>query len=197
MPDPADSSRPGGETGEPSPTEHAAGSLESHEDKRAPETDQTAHVSGVSLARAHEVQEVNVRAILRFAVGLLVVLVVAQLVLWWVLTPTSGGFPVPQMELHPAKVTPVTVPGPGIEAQPALDRAAALAPAYERITSYGWLDEPNGIVYIPIDRAMELLVQRGLPASQNREPPDFALPPAYRLDSRGGQVTFATPNAQK
>ena len=29
--------------------------------------------------------------------------------------------------------------------------------------SYGWVDEKAGIVRIPIDRAMDLLVQRGLP----------------------------------
>jgi hypothetical protein len=29
--------------------------------------------------------------------------------------------------------------------------------------SYGWVDEKAGTVHIPIDRAMELIVQRGLP----------------------------------
>ena len=29
--------------------------------------------------------------------------------------------------------------------------------------SYGWVDEKAGTVHIPIERAMELLVQRGLP----------------------------------
>ncbi len=29
--------------------------------------------------------------------------------------------------------------------------------------SYGWVDQPAGVVRIPIDRAMELLAQRGLP----------------------------------
>jgi hypothetical protein len=29
--------------------------------------------------------------------------------------------------------------------------------------SYGWVDEKAGTVRIPIDRAMDLLVQRGLP----------------------------------
>jgi hypothetical protein len=29
--------------------------------------------------------------------------------------------------------------------------------------SYGWVDEKAGIVRIPIERAMDLLVQRGLP----------------------------------
>ena len=196
MPDTADPSKPGGENSEPLAPDQGVGSLESHEDKRTAETDQTAHVSGASLARAHEVQEVNVRAVLRFGLALLAVLVVAHLALWWVLTPQSNRFPIPRVQLPPAAVTPATVPGPGIEAQPALDRAAALAPAYEHISSYGWVDEQAGTVHIPIDQAKQLLVQRGLPARQDGKPPDFSLPPAYRLDSEGGQVTFATPTAQ-
>jgi hypothetical protein len=33
----------------------------------------------------------------------------------------------------------------------------------DTLYSYGWVDEKAGIVRIPIDRAMDLLVQRGLP----------------------------------
>lgn len=32
--------------------------------------------------------------------------------------------------------------------------------------SYGWVDQQGGVVRIPIDRAMELLAQRGLPTRQ-------------------------------
>ena len=31
------------------------------------------------------------------------------------------------------------------------------------LNSYGWVDKPGGAVHIPIDRAMELVAQRGLP----------------------------------
>ncbi len=33
----------------------------------------------------------------------------------------------------------------------------------QTLYSYGWVDEKSGIVRIPIDRAMDLLAQRGLP----------------------------------
>ena len=32
-----------------------------------------------------------------------------------------------------------------------------------KLNSYGWVDEKAGTVHIPIERAMELLAQRGLP----------------------------------
>jgi len=33
----------------------------------------------------------------------------------------------------------------------------------EQLNSYGWVDEKSGVAHIPIDRAMELIAQRGLP----------------------------------
>ena len=33
----------------------------------------------------------------------------------------------------------------------------------KQLYSYGWVDEKSGIVHIPIDRAMDLIAQRGLP----------------------------------
>jgi hypothetical protein len=33
----------------------------------------------------------------------------------------------------------------------------------KHLNSYGWVDEQSGVAYIPIERAMELTVQRGLP----------------------------------
>jgi len=39
---------------------------------------------------------------------------------------------------------------------------------------YGWVDQQAGVVHIPIDRAMQLLVQRGLPT----RPQAGAAPPS-------------------
>jgi len=40
----------------------------------------------------------------------------------------------------------------------------------DTLSSYGWVDQKSGTVRIPIDRAMDLLVQRGLPVrSQSDE----------------------------
>src|SRR5258706_15589837 len=33
----------------------------------------------------------------------------------------------------------------------------------DQLNSYGWVDENGGVAHIPIERAMELTVQRGLP----------------------------------
>src|SRR5438132_4494267 len=36
------------------------------------------------------------------------------------------------------------------------------------LNTYGWIDRENGVVHIPIQRAMDLVLQRGLPV----RPPD-------------------------
>jgi hypothetical protein len=36
-----------------------------------------------------------------------------------------------------------------------------------QLNSYGWVDERAGVAHIPIDRAMELIEQRGLPVCPN------------------------------
>ncbi len=38
------------------------------------------------------------------------------------------------------------------------------------LTTYGWVDRKNGIVHIPIDRAMDLILQRGLPTRPPEQP---------------------------
>ena len=40
----------------------------------------------------------------------------------------------------------------------------------QTLSTYGWVDQKAGTVRIPIDRAMDLLAQRGLPVRQAAEP---------------------------
>lgn len=65
-------------------------------------------------------------------------------------------------------------PAPRLQTQPFKDVYMLRQDAGERLESYGWADEANGIVHIPIDRAIDLTLQRGLPARSG--------------DSAGGQV---------
>jgi hypothetical protein len=57
-----------------------------------------------------------------------------------------------------------TPPAPRLQAQPGVDLAAYRAREQQRLHSYRWVDRSTGVVSIPIERAMELVVQRGLPA---------------------------------
>jgi hypothetical protein len=142
-------------------------------------------IDAASLASHYERDDVDVRAILWFAGGLLVALIIVQVVLFWMVRSWSGRPLSIQPQLAPSNATPVPVQGPGLDANPEAELDTLLGGEAERLSGYGWIDREGGVVRIPIERAMSLLVEEGLPAREG-EPPSFELAPAFRLDSSGG-----------
>ena len=59
-----------------------------------------------------------------------------------------------------------TPPAPRLEPDALLPRRRMVAEENAALTTYGWVDRDAGIVRIPIERAMELLAERGLPPSK-------------------------------
>ncbi|MGE3488813.1 MAG: hypothetical protein AB7N29_02315 [Vicinamibacterales bacterium] len=55
-------------------------------------------------------------------------------------------------------------PAPNLQMQPFKDVYMLRQGEADKLGSYGWVDKDGGIARIPIDRAMEMLLQRGLPA---------------------------------
>lgn len=55
-------------------------------------------------------------------------------------------------------------PAPNLQMQPFKDIYVLHEGEAQKLGSYGWVDKDGGVVRVPIDRAMELLLQRGLPA---------------------------------
>jgi hypothetical protein len=53
-------------------------------------------------------------------------------------------------------------PAPRLQIDPHADLARLRAAEAARLSSYGWMDRPSGVVRIPIERAMQLTAQRGL-----------------------------------
>jgi hypothetical protein len=62
-------------------------------------------------------------------------------------------------------------PEPRLQIAPREDLRELRAREEAELGSYGWIDKTNGLVRIPIDRAMNLLVQRGLPVRGDDDTP--------------------------
>jgi hypothetical protein len=62
-------------------------------------------------------------------------------------------------------------PAPHLQLSPHDDLVAWRAREDAELTSYAWVDRSNSIVRIPIDRAIELIAQRGLPTRSSNAPP--------------------------
>lgn len=62
-------------------------------------------------------------------------------------------------------------PAPRLQVAPEKDLAALREKASAELNNYGWIDKNAGVVRIPIARAMELTVQRGLPVRGQSDAP--------------------------
>jgi hypothetical protein len=127
----------------------------------------------------HETTDVNVRTVAwgLVSVGLLVVL--AALLLVGVFRYFAERAERQDPELHPLAAERPEPPGPRLQPDPAVDMRQMRQSEEQLLNSYGWVDRERGLVRIPIERAMELVEQRGLPARQ-AQPGQYAAPPPRR-----------------
>jgi hypothetical protein len=61
-------------------------------------------------------------------------------------------------------------PAPALQTSPAGDLRAQRSKEEATLGSYGWIDRQAGVIRIPIERAIELTAERGLPARGLKEP---------------------------
>jgi hypothetical protein len=76
-------------------------------------------------------------------------------------------------------------PSPRLQTQPYKDVMQLKAEQRGVLNSYGWIDKANGVVHIPIDRAMQLTIERGLPARAGGS----NAPSTFVEDSSAGRTT--------
>lgn len=74
-------------------------------------------------------------------------------------------------------------PAPNLQKQPFQDIFMLHQSEAARLGSYGWVDKEGGIARIPIDRAMEVMLQRGFPAR-----PEAPAPGGVIQDSSSGRT---------
>ncbi len=112
----------------------------------------------------HEASEgLSMRGILGFAVGLVVLWLAVQLGLVRVMGHYSARETSNLKTRPPMMATPLEINGPKLQGAPARDRVHEQEIQLKHINGYGWIDRQAGIVHIPIDRAMDILAERGLP----------------------------------
>ena len=112
--------------------------------------------------QAHEERDVNVRRLTLATLGLAVLLVGTLALIGWLFMAFEGEEQ--RSEGASALVeTQPEPPEPRLQASPVQDLQAMQRADAEKLHSYGWVDESAGIARIPIDRAIDLLAQRGLP----------------------------------
>lgn len=119
------------------------------------------------LPPGYERSDAEARYLMIFAGGLVALVLVAMLAMYLVFAYLEEGFMASDPAPSPlAAELPEDPPDPRLQAQPAADLRQIRADEQRRLNSYGWVEPNAGVVRIPIERAMELLLQRGLPARE-------------------------------
>lgn len=111
----------------------------------------------------YERKDADVRSLLKFGLSLFVILVVVLISMRWTFYyfAVSQQLGPPASPFENARVLP---PQPRLQPQPRLDLEAYCNAQMQELDTYGWVDLHNEVVRIPVDRAMDLIIQRGLPS---------------------------------
>jgi hypothetical protein len=120
----------------------------------------------------HEESDVNIRAIFGFAAALVVAAVVIHLLVYVLFRYFEARESRRVTLQYPLAVTQENrmPPEPRLQVNPRQDLADLRAKEDETLSTYGWVDKNAGTVRIPIDEAMRMTVERGLPSRQAPNP---------------------------
>jgi hypothetical protein len=106
-------------------------------------------------------RELNVKAIVGTGLALLLATALSGLLVWWVasfLTDHLDAQDAPPPVLREARA-PYEPPGPRVSTDPAALLHALRAEEDAILETYGWVDETNEVVRVPIENAMEMLLE--------------------------------------
>ena len=115
--------------------------------------------------RQHETRDINTRAVACFGLALVVGAIAIHVMLAGMFhrlderRPTGAA--ANRIAIDAPKMQP---PEPRLQTDPARDFTKFREREDALLHSYGWVDRAAGVVRIPIERAMDLIAQRGLPA---------------------------------
>lgn len=119
--------------------------------------------------RGYEATDVNVWYVMAFGLGL-ALMVIAVLPL---MISTFRDFE-RKAKTRDVERSPLArsqqPPAPRLEARPSETLAAHRRQEEQLLHEYRWIDKEQGVAQIPVERAMQLLVERGLPEPRPAKP---------------------------
>jgi hypothetical protein len=121
---------------------------------------------GADPAVGHETRDADIRSLVIFAA---VLAGTVLLVMWGMMrmfqyfgaTQSLGPPASPFVDARPLP------PQPRLQVEPRIDLNQLRAGEDALLHSYGWVDRNAGVVRIPIERAMDLVVEKGLPVRED------------------------------
>jgi len=121
----------------------------------------------INPAVSHERRDVNVFQISAFGIGLLLGCIVVVFAMWAMFDylfsredAKNAASPAASM----LNERPKLPPEPRLQAEPKIELKDLRADEEAILSSYAWIDPNKGIVRIPINQAIDMVAQKGLPS---------------------------------
>ena len=116
----------------------------------------------------HEESDVNVSAIIKYGIGLLVIAAFLHVFLWWLQGTYSRQNERAQTQVYPlaAGQRDRMPPSPRFQQNPQQDLQELITRQKALLEGYGWVSRDEGVARIPIEDAMKMVVERGVPVRE-------------------------------
>ena len=118
----------------------------------------------------HETSDLDARVPALFGAALTTAIIVLMAATYWIydfsVSRQAARYPV----VSPLAYTREPTPEPRLQVDAPRELRELRAAEDAALHGYAWIDKDRGLVRIPIDRAIEVLAQRGLPARAQTAP---------------------------
>ncbi|GMV35946.1 MAG: hypothetical protein AMXMBFR61_04540 [Fimbriimonadales bacterium] len=120
----------------------------------------------------YEPRDVSTGPLLKWAIALGVFIAVALLASLGIYNLTMPPPEKMRQKTGPVNAVQPIPNAPPLQVNPALDMREFRIKEDRTLHSYGWVDQAGGVARIPIERAMELIEEKGLPTRQSAPTPE-------------------------
>jgi hypothetical protein len=133
------------------------------------------HKHGPPAGIHHETSDVHVRPLAWLGVGLAALILISIVAVKGIFEfldrqqARNDAVPPPMMIQRPQQP-----PEPRLQTTPVPNRKLIVEQETKLLTTYGWVDSKSGVARIPVDQAMKLLAERGLPVRNESGQPSVA-----------------------
>lgn len=131
-----------------------------------------------------EPTDITARPIVLSALGITVITLVYTAIAWFTYQGLAAREQASSAPASPlAAQAPTQPPAPRLQADPKADLIALRARENAELSKYAWIDKARGIAQVPIERAMEMVAAKGLPARKAPVPANMKTKPKTETEA--------------
>ena len=143
---------------------------------------------GEAVRLGHEPLTVSVKGLIIGTAGVALLIVVSLALMYWLAIGLETREHVAEQTVPLEWTQEDLPPAPHVQPNQAFELQQFTQANLDLLNSYGWVDQRQGVARIPVNRAIDLLAERGLPTLQL----DPVSPTRDEVELRGSSVLEET-----